>query len=77
MVRKTLFSFILFRIVCFSCKQVSSSRITISFDKLSVNAKENPITIERKPLDFSWILHMFTIILTANFWGIYRKEWYC
>ena len=23
----------------------------------------------------SWILHMSTIILTANFWGIYRKEW--
>lgn len=24
----------------------------------------------------SWILHMSTIILTANLWGIYRKEWY-
>lgn len=24
----------------------------------------------------SWILHMSTIILTANFWGIYRKEWH-
>lgn len=23
----------------------------------------------------SWILHMSTIILTANVWGIYRKEW--
>ena len=23
----------------------------------------------------SWILHMSTIILTANFWGIYRNEW--
>lgn len=23
----------------------------------------------------SWILHMSTIILTANMWGIYRKEW--
>ncbi len=23
----------------------------------------------------SWILHMSTIILTANFWGIYCKEW--
>ena len=23
----------------------------------------------------SWILHMSTTILTANFWGIYRKEW--
>ena len=23
----------------------------------------------------SWILHMATIILTANLWGIYRKEW--
>ena len=23
----------------------------------------------------SWILHMSTIILTANLWGIYRKEW--
>jgi L-rhamnose-H+ transport protein len=23
----------------------------------------------------SWILHMSTIILTANFWGVYRKEW--
>ena len=22
----------------------------------------------------SWILHMSTIILTANMWGIYRKE---
>ena len=23
----------------------------------------------------SWILHMSTIILTANMWGIYLKEW--
>lgn len=23
----------------------------------------------------SWILHMATIILTANFWGLYFKEW--
>lgn len=23
----------------------------------------------------SWILHMSSIILTANMWGIYRKEW--
>jgi len=23
----------------------------------------------------SWILHMSTIILTANLWGLYRKEW--
>ncbi len=23
----------------------------------------------------SWILHMSTIILTANFWGLYLKEW--
>jgi L-rhamnose-H+ transport protein len=23
----------------------------------------------------SWILHMSTIILTANMWGIVRKEW--
>ena len=23
----------------------------------------------------SWILHMSTIILTANMWGIYNKEW--
>lgn len=23
----------------------------------------------------SWILHMATIILTANFWGLYLKEW--
>jgi L-rhamnose-H+ transport protein len=23
----------------------------------------------------SWILHMSTIILTANIWGIYQKEW--
>jgi L-rhamnose-H+ transport protein len=23
----------------------------------------------------SWILHMATIILTSNVWGIYFKEW--
>lgn len=23
----------------------------------------------------SWILHMSTIIITANMWGVYRKEW--
>ena len=23
----------------------------------------------------SWILHMSTIILTANMWGMYNKEW--
>jgi L-rhamnose-H+ transport protein len=24
----------------------------------------------------SWILHMSTIILTANLWGVYQKEWH-
>jgi L-rhamnose-H+ transport protein len=24
----------------------------------------------------SWILHMSTIILTANLWGVYRREWH-
>lgn len=23
----------------------------------------------------SWILHMATIIMTSNFWGLYFKEW--
>ena len=23
----------------------------------------------------SWILHMATIIITSNFWGLYFKEW--
>jgi L-rhamnose-H+ transport protein len=23
----------------------------------------------------SWILHMSTIILTSNMWGLYNKEW--
>jgi len=23
----------------------------------------------------SWILHMATIIITANLWGLYFKEW--
>ena len=56
--KQTLFSLFIISILSFSCKQVSTSNTPVSFEKLLVNAKENPITIENNQFDFSWILNV-------------------
>ncbi|WP_298495882.1 alpha-L-rhamnosidase [uncultured Algibacter sp.] len=56
--KQTLFSLIIILIICFSCKDVSTSGKPISFEKLLVNAKENPTTIENNQFDFSWIVNI-------------------
>ncbi|WP_405290888.1 alpha-L-rhamnosidase [Algibacter sp. Ld11] len=56
--KQVLFSIIFFAIFCVSCKEVSTSKTSLAFEKLTVNSKENPLTIEsEKPL-FSWILNV-------------------
>jgi alpha-L-rhamnosidase len=54
--KQLLFSLVLIAICCFSCKEESTSKLSISFDKLLVNAKENPITIENNQITFSWVV---------------------
>ena len=52
--KQIIFYFSLLAVVMVSCKKVSTSRSSITFDKLLVNAKENPIAIENNQFDFSW-----------------------
>ncbi|MEN8880633.1 MAG: hypothetical protein ABF311_10710, partial [Polaribacter sp.] len=55
MTKKTLFFNCFLAILCFSCKNDAASSL-ITFDKLLVNTKQNPIAIENKQPDFSWIV---------------------
>ena len=55
--KQILFSIVFLTIFCISCKQVSTSISPMSFDKLLVNTKENPSTIESKQPLFSWIIN--------------------
>jgi alpha-L-rhamnosidase len=55
--KQTLFSLFVISILCFSCKQVSTSRVSMSFEKLLINTKQNPTAIENKQPDFSWIIN--------------------
>ncbi|WP_236548129.1 alpha-L-rhamnosidase [Polaribacter septentrionalilitoris] len=53
--KQTFYSIILLAIFLVSCKQVSTSSSSITFEKLLVNTKQNPSTIESKQPLFSWI----------------------
>ncbi|WP_282135207.1 alpha-L-rhamnosidase [Seonamhaeicola maritimus] len=53
--KQHLFSIVLLVIFCFSCNKVSTSRTSIAFDKLLVNSKKNPTTLENQQPLFSWI----------------------
>ncbi|MFK8059102.1 MAG: family 78 glycoside hydrolase catalytic domain, partial [Polaribacter sp.] len=58
MIKKQLLLLLVFMaIFCFSCSEKSTLKTSMSFDKLLVNAKENPITIENNQFDFSWIVN--------------------
>ncbi len=54
--KQTLFSLFVISIFCFSCKQVSTSKASLPFEKLLVNTKQNPTAIESKQPLFSWIV---------------------
>ena len=54
--KQTLFFAVFIALFCISCNKVSTSTTSLSFDKLLVNSKENPITIENNQFDFSWII---------------------
>ena len=52
-----LFSVLLLTAFCFSCIEKTTLNTTISFDKLLVNSKVNPSTIESEQPLFSWIIN--------------------
>ena len=52
-----LLSIALLVFFCFSCNKEKPSIASISFDKLLVNSKENPSTIESENPSFSWIIN--------------------
>jgi len=54
--KQTLFSLFVISIFCFSCNKVTTSKSALSFDKLLVNTKQNPSTIESKQPLFSWVV---------------------
>ena len=56
--KQSLFSIVFLAIFMMSCKQVSTSITPMAFDKLTVNSKENPSTIESERPLFSWILNV-------------------
>jgi len=55
--KNTLYSLIFLATFLVSCNQNSTSKSTISFEKLLVNTKQNPKTIESKQPLFSWIVN--------------------
>ncbi|WP_282040897.1 alpha-L-rhamnosidase [Winogradskyella flava] len=54
--KQTLFSFFLIAVFSISCKQGSTLTTPISLEKLTVDSKENPLTIESEQPHFSWIV---------------------
>lgn len=56
--QQVLFSIVFIALFCASCKQVSSSITPISFEKLMIDSKENPSTIESDQPLFSWIVRV-------------------
>ncbi|WP_282122038.1 alpha-L-rhamnosidase [Algibacter mikhailovii] len=54
--KQHLFSIVFLSLFCFSCNQVTTSGTAIAFDKLLVNSKENPVTVESEQPSFSWIM---------------------
>lgn len=55
--KQTFYSIIFLAILLVSCKQVSTTSSSITFEKLLVNTKQNPSTIESKKPLFSWIVN--------------------
>jgi alpha-L-rhamnosidase len=56
--KQLILSAFLLVILFVSCNEVATAPTTMSFDKLLVNAKENPSTIESEQPLFSWILNV-------------------
>lgn len=54
---KFLLGFLLIFIIQISCTHKELSTITLSFESLTINSKENPITIESEQPLFSWVLN--------------------
>ena len=54
--QQLIFAIILSAIFCFSCNEKKRLNTSISFDKLLVNSKINPSTIESEQPLFSWIV---------------------
>jgi len=55
--KQTFCSIIFLAILLVACKQVSTTSSSITFEKLLVNTKQNPSTIESKQPLFSWIVN--------------------
>jgi len=59
MINKQALFLLVFLVISFvSCNQVSTSKTPMSFEKLTVDSKENPLTIESEQPLFSWILNV-------------------
>ena len=56
--KQALFSLVFLSIFCLSCNQVSTSKTSITFEKLTVNSKENPLTLESNQPLFSWVVNV-------------------
>ncbi|WP_400077510.1 alpha-L-rhamnosidase [Winogradskyella sp. R77965] len=56
MIKQKIYVLLLF-IFCFSCNENIEQSNTLAFEKLLVNSKENPLTIESKQPLFSWIVN--------------------
>lgn len=54
--KQILLSITFVAVFCISCNQVATSRSPMLFEKLLVNTKQNPLTIESKQPLFSWIV---------------------
>ncbi|WP_136480780.1 alpha-L-rhamnosidase [Cognatitamlana onchidii] len=55
--KQTLLSLLFLAIFCVACNQVSTPRAPISFEKLTLNSKESPKTIESEQPLFSWVVN--------------------
>ena len=54
--KQALFLLVFSTIFCVSCNQVSTSRTSMIFEKLTINSKETPLTLESQQPLFSWLL---------------------
>ncbi|MFP4844990.1 alpha-L-rhamnosidase [Winogradskyella sp. PE311] len=57
MIKQNIY-FLLLLIFCFSCDKNNEQSNTLTFEKLLVNSKENPLTIESKQPLFSWLVNV-------------------
>lgn len=54
--KQVLFSILLVSFFCLACKNISTFKASMAFEKLTINSKENPSAIEDKQPLFSWIV---------------------